>query len=228
MKKIVIVEDDAWMREELMDIFGKAGYDACCITCFSNTFEDVLSKGGDLILLDLNLPGMHGFELCRQVKRKSSVPILVLTSRDQLRDELHALQLGADEYLTKPCPASRLLARVENLFKRLAGREHMLEGDGFLLDHLTYTLYAGGQSILLPEKEGQILEELMRHQGEVVEKGALFQALWGTREYIDENALQVNMTRLRRTLKKVGLSGRVETVRGVGYCLGGGRGHEGN
>ena len=219
MKKIVIVEDDAWMREELRDMFEKAGYEAHCITCFSNTLEDILSEGGDLILLDLNLPGMHGFEICRQAKRKSSVPILVLTSQDQLKDELHALQLGADEYLTKPCPASRLLARVENLLRRLAGREHMLEGDGFLLDYLTYTLYAGEKSILLSEKEGQVLEELMRHQGEVVEKGALFQALWGTSEYIDENALQVNMTRLRSTLRKVGLRERVVTVRGVGYRL---------
>ncbi len=227
MKKIVIVEDDALMREELTDIFGKAGYETCCITCFSNTLKDILSEVGDLILLDLNLPGMNGFDICRQAKRRISAPILVLTSKDQLKDELHALQLGADEYLTKPCPASRLLARVENLLKRFSGREHMLEGDGFLLDYLTYTLYAGGKSILLSEKEGRILEELMRYQGEVVEKEALFQVLWGTREYIDENALQVNMTRLRSALKKVGLRERVETVRGVGYCLGGGEGHEG-
>lgn len=219
MKKIVIVEDDAFMREELTDIFQKAGYPVHCITRFSQTVADILAEDAGLILLDLNLPGMNGFDICRQVKQQASIPILVLTSQDQLRDELHALQLGADEYLTKPCHASRLLVRVENLLKRFAGRENLLDGNGFLLDHQTYTLYADDQSLVLSENEGKILEELMLHRGEVVAKGTLFQALWGTTEYVDENALQVNMTRLRRTLKKVELDWRVETIRGVGYCL---------
>lgn len=220
MKKIVIVEDDAFMREELTDIFQKAGYPVRCITRFSQTVADILAEDAGLILLDLNLPGMNGFDICRQVKRQqASIPILVLTSQDQLKDELHALQLGADEYLTKPCPASRLLARVENLLKRFAGRENLLEGNGFLLDQQTYTLYAKEQSLVLSENEGKILEELMLHRGEVVTKESLFQALWGTVEYVDENALQVNMTRLRRTLKKAELAQQVETIRGVGYRL---------
>ena len=220
MKKIVIVEDDAFMREELTDILQKAGYPVHCITRFSQTVADILAEDAGLILLDLNLPGMNGFDICRQVKRQqASIPILVLTSQDQLKDELHALQLGADEYLTKPCPASRLLARVENLLKRFAGRENLLEGNGFLLDQQTYTLYAKEQSLVLSENEGKILEELMLHRGEVVTKESLFQALWGTVEYVDENALQVNMTRLRRTLKKAGLAQQVETIRGVGYRL---------
>lgn len=219
MKKIVIVEDDAFMREELTDIFQKAGYPIHCITRFSHTAADILAEDAGLILLDLNLPGMNGFDICRQVKQQSSIPILVLTSQDQLRDELHALQLGADEYLTKPCHAFRLLARVENLLKRFAGRENLLDGNGFLLDHQTYTLYADDQSLVLSENEGRILEELMLRRGEVVTKETLFQALWGTTEYVDENALQVNMTRLRRTLKKVELDWRVETIRGVGYRL---------
>lgn len=220
MKKIVIVEDDAFMREELTDIFQKAGYPVHCIIRFSQTVADVLAEDAGLILLDLNLPGMNGFDICRQVKRQqASIPILVLTSQDQLKDELHALQLGADEYLTKPCPASRLLARVENLLKRFAGRENLLEGKGFLLDQQTYTLYAKEQSLVLSENEGKILEELMLHRGEVVTKESLFQALWGTVEYVDENALQVNMTRLRRSLKKAELAQQVETIRGVGYRL---------
>ncbi|MDE5967287.1 MAG: response regulator transcription factor [Lachnospiraceae bacterium] len=219
MKKIVIVEDDIFMQEELMHIFQKEGYAVSCITRFSQTVTDILDADASLVLLDLNLPGMNGFEICRQIKRQYAVPILILTSRDQLKDELHALSLGADDYLTKPCNTKRLLARVENLLKRFAGREGMLDGDGFLLDYRTYTLYAEGESILLSEREGKILECLLLQKGEVVTKEALFEALWGTSEYVDENALQVNMTRLRRTLKKVGLSERVETVRGEGYRL---------
>lgn len=219
MKKIVIVEDDIFMQEELMHVFQKEGYAVSCITRFSQTVTDILDADASLVLLDLNLPGMNGFEICRQIKRQYAVPILILTSRDQLKDELHALSLGADDYLTKPCNTKRLLARVENLLRRFAGREGMLDGDGFLLDYRTYTLYAEGESILLSEREGKILECLLLQKGEVVTKEVLFEALWGTTEYVDENALQVNMTRLRRTLKKVGLSERVETVRGLGYRL---------
>lgn len=219
MKKIVIVEDDLFMREELADIFAKAGYGVRCVTCFRDTAAEVLKEDAHLILLDLTLPGMNGFEICRQIRRIRPVPILVLTSRDQLRDELHALELGADDYLTKPCNSSRLLARAENLLKRFAGRESTLDGGGFLLDYQTYTLYADGRSLLLSEREGRILETLLRHRDEIVSKETLFEALWGTTEYIDENALQVNMTRLRKSLKKVRLDSRVETVRGMGYRL---------
>lgn len=219
MKKIVIVEDELFMRDELADVFEKSGYDVRCITRFQNTVEEILAEEVHLVLLDLTLPGMNGFEICRQIRQRRPIPILVLTSRDQLRDELHALQLGADDYLTKPCNTSRLLARAENLLKRSAGRESTLDGGGFLLDYQTYTLYADGRSILLSEREGRILETLLRHRDEVVSKETLFKALWGTTEYIDENALQVNMTRLRKSLKKVRLEDRVETVRGLGYRL---------
>ena len=226
MKTIVIVEDEAFMRQELADIFQKAGYKVRCITRFHDTASEILREEASLVLLDLTLPGMNGFEICRQIRWQRSVPILVLTSRDQLKDELHALELGADDYLTKPCNTSRLLARAESLLKRFAGRECTLDGGGVLLDYQTYTLHADGRSILLSEREGRILETLLRHRDEVVSKEALFEALWGTTEYIDENALQVNMTRLRKSLKKVRLEDRVETIRGQGYRLRGGGGHE--
>lgn len=219
MKKIVVVEDDLFMREELMDIFQKAGYDTGCVTDFYQTIEELEQQKADLVLLDLQLPGKNGFEICKELKRRQSVPILVLTSRDQLRDELHALELGADEYLTKPCPASRLLARTENLLKRFAGRETMLEGGGFQFDYRTYTVYVDGMTGKLSEKEGRVLQELLQNRGQVVEKETLFEALWGTTEFIDENALQVTMTRLRKSLHKVGLGERIETVRGIGYRI---------
>lgn len=223
MKRIAIVEDDEFVRDELRDIFQKAGYEAVCITQFQETIPLLLKARTNLIVLDLNLPGRNGFEICQEVKRRQNVPILVLTSADRLKDELHALELGADEYLTKPCNTARLLARTENLLKRFEGRENLLSGDGFLLDDQTYTLYADSQSVVLSEKEGQILKTLLLHLGEVVSKEELFFQLWGTTQYIDENALQVNMTRLRRSLKELGLGERIETVRGKGYRLAGGK-----
>lgn len=219
MKKIVVVEDDPFMREELKDVFSKAGYATSCVTDFNQTIEGIIKEEADLVLLDLQLPGRNGYEVCQALKRHHTVPVLVLTSKDQLKDELHALELGADEYLTKPCPSSRLLARTENLLKRFAGKEGMLDGGGFLFDYRTFTVYVNGTVNQLTEKEGKILQELLRHKGEIVAKEGLFEALWGTTEYIDENALQVTMTRLRKSLEKTGLRERIETVRGIGYRL---------
>lgn len=219
MKRIVIVEDDLFMREELENIFLKQNYKPISILSFSNTIEEICQASPDLVLLDLNLPGATGFEICRELKESTSIPILVLTSRDRLKDELHALKLGADEYLTKPCHKDRLLARTENLLKRYEGRKHILDGNGFLFDIQTYSIFKDNTSIVLSENEGKILKTLFIQFNKVVTKEELFYALWGTKEYIDENALQVNMTRLRKTLKMLHLEERIETIRGVGYQL---------
>ena len=197
MKRIAVVEDEFLMREELSDILRKAEYQVDEICVFEDVAEQLLELSPDLILLDLNLPGTSGFQICREVKQKSSIPVLVLTSRDQLRDELHALDLGADEYLTKPCRKERLLARVSNVMKRYEGRSNLLEGAGFLLDRQTYTLYIHNNSVILPKNQGKILEVFLTHGDEIVSKEELCLAIWGTTEFIDENALQVNLTRLK-------------------------------
>ena len=202
MKRIAVVEDEFLMREELSDILRKAEYQVDEICVFEDVAEQLLELSPDLILLDLNLPGTSGFQICREVKQKSSIPVLVLTSRDQLRDELHALDLGADEYLTKPCRKERLLARVSNVMKRYEGRSNLLEGAGFLLDRQTYTLYIHNNSGILPKNQGKILEVFLTHGDEIVSKEELCLAIWGTTEFIDENALQVNLTRLKKTDRK--------------------------
>ena len=217
MKRITVVEDDELMRQELKELLRDAGYEVDCIEDFGDPAPALLRGAADLILLDLNLPGTSGFELCRQIKARSAAPVLVLTSRDQLRDELHALELGADEYLTKPCRKERLLARISNVLKRYEGREHLLEGKSFLLDHQTYTLYIHNRSIVLPKNQGRMLEVFLDYRGQIVTKGELSMALWETTEFIDENALQVNMTRLKKTMADLGMPQRIITVRGEGY-----------
>ena len=141
MKRIAVVEDELYMREELCSLLRKAGYEALEITVFEDAAEQMTALAPDLVLLDINLPEISGFQICRDLKQKTAIPVLVLTSRDQMQDELQALRLGADEYLTKPCRGERLLARITNLLKRYEGRANLLEGDGFLLDRGTYTLY---------------------------------------------------------------------------------------
>ena len=198
LKRIAVVEDEVYMREEISEMLRNAGFEVDEIISFEDTAGQLLRLSPDLILLDINLPQSSGFQICREIKQKSAIPVLVLTSRDQMRDELHALELGADEYLTKPCRKERLLARTANVLKRYEGRSHMLEGPGFLLDRQTYALYIHNRSVVLPGNQGRLLEAFLTHGANPVKKEDLLTALWGTTEYIDENALQVNLTRLKK------------------------------
>lgn len=219
MKHILVIEDEPLIRDEIVILLEKAGYQVGKITDFKETTKQVQRYETDLIILDLNLPGETGFQICKNLKTKSSIPILVLTSREQLKDEIYALKLGADEYLTKPFRKERLLARIENLLKRYEGRNNLLEKDNFLLDRNTYTLYIDGNSILLPQNQGKLLEALLTTDDNVVTKEDLSMKLWNTTEFIDENALQVNITRLKKVMKEVGIAFQVKSVRGIGYKL---------
>ena len=182
-----------------------------------------MSLSPDLILLDINLPFHSGFEICKEVKAKQLGTVLILTARDKLQDELHALGLGADDYLTKPCNTERLLAPA--LKKPLAPQRRtdaagLLNGGGFLLDPNTFTLYAGKKSYVLPQNEGKILLTLLKSSPNLVSKSDLFHVLWGTAEFIDEKLrCKSILTRLRKTLREVGLDDCIETVRGQGYRL---------
>lgn len=219
MARIIIVEDDSLLREELMDMLQKAGYEVMAIEDFHDIVPQIFALAPDLVLLDINLPEQSGFEICKSLKSKGIGPILILTSRDKLQDELHGLHLGADDYLTKPCNRDRLLARIQNLLRRFEGQPGLIDGGNFLLDPNTFTLYKGLQSLLLSANEGRILLALVQNRPDVVSKSALSELLWGTDQYIDENALQVNLTRLRKTLRQLNLENQVETVRGQGYRL---------
>lgn len=219
MSKIVIVEDDNFLRTELQSMFEKEGYCVACITSFETATEDIIDATPSLILLDLNLPYQSGFQICRELKAQGVGPILVLTSRNQVRDEVHAFNLGADDYVTKPCHPQRLLARVEKLHRLYMKLPLHLDAGDFQLDERANVLYVGEHFITLSENEATILKMLIKAAPSIVMKEDLFQQLWGTSDYVDENILQVNMTRLRKTLSRVGLSHRIQTVWGVGYQL---------
>lgn len=219
MKKIVIVEDELFMREELQNILDKEGYNTYCITRFSNAVDEIIASSPDLILLDLNLPGISGFEICKDIRHKSNVPILVLTGRDQIKDELHALHIGADEYINKPCQKERLLARITNLLRRLEDRKNFVEIKGIRLDLQTYTINVKGKATILPDNQGKIMELLLENYQQLVTKESLLNKVWGTTEYVDENAIHVNMTRLKKSLHNLNTDYEISTIRGKGYCL---------
>lgn len=217
LKKISIVEDEPLVREELALLLTNNGYEAIPVTSFEDVTAEILETSPDLVLLDINLPNKNGYQICRELKNRSAIPIVILTSKDQLADELNALELGADEFITKPYRSERLLLRVSNVLRRYEGRSNMIEGPNFLMDRNTFTLYIDGDSVILPKNQGKILETLLVGRGEIVTKEKLCEALWGTSEFIDENALQVNLTRLKKTMSTLGMSCKIDVVRGQGY-----------
>ena len=219
MKRIAVVEDEVYIREELCYMLQRDGYLAEAITEFEDAARLLAALRPDLVILDLNLPEISGFQICQELKNKTSIPVLVLTSRDQIKDELQAFHLGADEYLTKPYRKDRLLARVSNILKRYEGRTNLIEGSDFLLDQQTYTLYIQNTSVVLPKNQGKLLIALLSSGDALVTTEQLCIALWGTTEYIDENALQVNLTRLKKTMSSLEMKQRIVAVRGRGYRL---------
>lgn len=220
MQRIVIVEDDIYLREELIHTLKKAGYDAVSPDSFDNAEEELTALQPDLAVLDVNLPGKSGYELCKSLKVKSSFPILILTARDTLSDELTALGLGADDFLTKPCHPQRLIARVGRLLQTYDKQLRALLRAGSLsLDTDTYKLVYGDRFLILAETEGKIMKLLMERYPDIVSKSELFSAIWGTEEFVDENILQVNMSRLRKSLSEIGLEDAVRNIRGRGYVL---------
>ncbi len=219
MIKIVIVEDDEYLREEIIMTFKKKGYSVSGISSFAAPEQDILKLQPDLVVLDLNLPGKSGFELCRWLKARTSFPILILTARDTLNDELTALGLGADDFLVKPCHPDRLLARAGRLLQTYGKVKSVIQCGKLSLDTDTYKLIVKDSYRILPETEGKILRLLMEKHPRLVSRAELFSAVWGTDEFVDENILQVNMTRLRKSLGEMGIGNIVLTIRGQGYRL---------
>lgn len=219
MFKIAVVEDDIYLRDELIQTFERAGYTACGISSFENVEGELCRLKPDIAVLDVNLPGKSGYDLCKSLKSKESFPILILTARDTLSDELTALGLGADDFLAKPCHPDRLLARTERLLKTYDRLKGMLQLGALSLDIDTYKLVFKNKLVVLAETEGKIMKTLMEQYPSIVSKGDLFAAVWGTEEFVDENILQVNMSRLRKSLSQIDLGDVIRNVRGQGYVL---------
>jgi len=215
----MVVEDDIYLREEIVNICVKKGYSVSSISSFNDPENEIIEAKPDLIILDLNLPGKSGFELCKILKMKTSSPILILTACDTLSDEIKALGLGADDFLTKPCQPDRLIARVERLLEIYKRMRNIICAEELLWDIDTGKVIFRGIEIVLPETEGKILRILIEHYPNIVSQKELIQSLWGGSEFVDENILQVNMARLRKKLSDAGLKNMIGTARGKGYYV---------
>ena len=217
---IFICEDDLNMAQDLCGILIKYGYSAVYAQDFSNVAQDIISRAPELVLLDINLPQFDGFHICREVRRVSDVPIIMLTSRESEIDELMSMNLGADDYVTKPFNMQILLAHISSVLRR-ANRviENTLTHRGVTLDPTAGMLRYGEQSMELTKNEQRILLRLMQSKGAIVTRAQLMDALWQDDEFIDDNTLTVNINCLRRKLESVGVHDFLITRRGQGYMV---------
>ena len=222
MQKILIVEDDKKLRKELETFLTKHGFIAKGLEKFDNTIQDILNENTDLILLDINLPYTDGEFVCKEVRKTSDVPIIMVTSRDNEIDELMSLNYGADQYVTKPYNIQILLAKINGLLKRNKKSDKEMQEidcDGFKLNIAERVIKKDDRKIELTKNEYTILYYLCINRGRIVSRDEIMDYLWESEEFIDDNTLSVNVKRLRGKLEELGLVDRIETRRGQGYIL---------
>lgn len=221
MAKIVIIEDTQTIRDELKTFLSRYGYEVAAPADFENIIEESLKEEPDLILLDLNLPVFDGYYICREIRKISDVPIIVVTSRDNEMDELMSMNLGADDFITKPYNTQILLARIESVLRRMHGTNAQ---DLISYNDLKLNLYNGsitykGITAELTKNELKILSCLIKNKGKIVSRDDLMDFMWNSDIFVDDNNLSVNVTRLRKKLEEVGMKENIETRRGLGYIL---------
>lgn len=221
MKKIFIVEDDKKIREELSTFLNRNGYACEASDKFDNVINDVLHSNADLLLLDINLPVFDGHYLCRELRKVSDIPIIVVTSRNSEMDELMALNLGADDFITKPYNTHILLAHISSVLKRSQKEvlSETIEGNGFSINIFKSTLERNGIGYELTKNELKIITYLYENRGTIVSRDDLMMQLWNSDVFIDDNTLTVNINRLRKKLEDAGLEEVIETKRGRGYMV---------
>ena len=222
MQKLLVVEDDQKIRDELVTLLQRNGYDACALTSFVDVPGQILQSGVDLVLLDLNLPGVDGQHVCREVRQKSNVAIIAVTSRNSDLDELMMLSLGADDFVAKPYNTQILLLHIATVLRRVgvvAKPSAEITHGGVTLDTAACRVHAAGGSAELTKNELRILAILMRNAGTVVSRQRIQEELWQSDEFVDDNTLTVNVSHLRQTLAGIGVEEYVSTRRGLGYIV---------
>lgn len=220
-RKICIVEDNQKIRDELNIFLTVNGYECCAPAITKNLIGDILDDHPHLLLLDLNLPIFDGFEISREIRKTSDVPIIVVTSRDSEMDEMLARHIGADDYVTKPFNTQILLLRIASVLKRVykESSSDTLDLGDFSVLLSKSILICGECEIDLTKNELKMLSALAENRGHIVSREELMTQLWNSDLFVDDNTLTVNMNRLRKKLTDAGLEDKIETKRGMGYLL---------
>ena len=222
MTKILVVEDDHQIQQELVLLLQRNGFEAQALTSFESVPQQIVAAHPDLVLLDLNLPGIDGQQICREVRQLSNVPIIVVTSRNTDLDELMVLSLGADDFIAKPYNTQILLMHITSVLRRANSdvtTGTKLSHAGVTLDSSSCKVSANQTSVELTKNELRILSLLMQNVGTVVSRQRIQEELWQSDEFVDDNTLTVNISHLRNTLASIGVEDFVMTRRGLGYVI---------
>lgn len=220
MKKILIIEDDESVRSELKELLSNAGYEALALEDYTNMLEDILMIRPDLVLLDINIPYMNGEVLLKTLRKESDIPVIMVTSKNTEIDEVLSMSYGADDYITKPYNPTILLLRIGAVLKR--GEKNIT--DVILYHDLSIEIKKGivkkgSEEIVLTKNEMIIFLYLYERMGSIVTRDELMTELWNNDEYINDNALTVNISRLRSKLRELSVEDAIETRKGLGYIL---------
>lgn len=219
MNKILIVEDDNTLCEELSILLENSGYITERIRDFEKVSQQMKDSGADLILLDITLPGENGEALLSDFRKTYDTPVIMLTSRTGDMDEVLSMSYGADDYITKPYNPTVLLLRISAILKRTGGRVRLNSYRDVTVSDVKGSLNRDGREVILTKNEMIIFRVLLDRQGEIVSRDNLMSALWDNNEFINDNALSVNISRLRNKLSDLGLSEAIETRKKQGYVL---------
>jgi two-component system response regulator RegX3 len=225
MTKILIVEDESSFSEALSFLLGKEGYDVAVAATGTDAIKQFNENGADLVLLDLMIPEISGVEVCKTIRTSSQVPIIMLTAKDSEIDKVVGLELGADDYVTKPYSSRELIARIKAVLRRgtnedIAPENGILTASGIRLDVGKHQVTVNGTLISLPLKEFELLEFLMRNSGRVLTRTQLIDRIWGGDYYGDTKTLDVHIKRLRSKVEADPANPvLIQTIRGLGYKL---------
>lgn len=222
MSKILVVEDTQRLRAELKVLLERYGYEVTAPETFDNIVDVIKMQKPDLLMLDINLPVYDGYYICREVRKFSQVPIIIVTSRDSDMDELLSINLGADDFITKPYNTEILLARVNAVLKRSESgnqSKEVMECNGLTINLCNSSMIANGVKIEITKNELVLLTSLIKRKNEIVSREELMEELWSAEYFADDNSLSINMTRLRKKLDEIGLKEFVKTKRGQGYIV---------
>ena len=211
MKKILIVEDDTSISEELKNLLDNAGYNGVILKDFENSYEEIKRENPDLILLDINIPKLNGEMLLQKIRKESDVPIIMVTSKNTETDEVF--------YITKPYNPTILLLRINNLFKRIENKNDILTYNDLTVDPKKGIIKSDKEELILTKNEMIIFTFLLANRGNIVTRDDLMTDLWNNDSYINDNALNVNISRLRTKLNDFGYEDAIETRKGQGYIL---------
>lgn len=218
--KIAIIEDDEITRLELSKLLKGRGYETVLLIDFENLNEELSHYPVDLVLLDINLPYENGYEICKKIKRTKQIPIIFVTSRDTSADELRSIQAGGIDFITKPYDTLILLEKIKRALELSNPNNHreLVKKDCSLDLHLSILKY-NNKSIELTRNEFRILYYFFMNEDKIIGKEELLEQLWNDKFYLDENVLMVNMTRLKKKMREIGIVHLLENIRRKGWRL---------